>query len=205
MKATQNTMLVVMLWNLAISSSIAQGEARSIRYASACGPCSAFAALRAMGIAVRLNDVARECGWQEGQQVTVEGIGKVFEKYPQLVVNYARIDLGALESHLDRGGVAIVLVSRNARQPNHAFCVIGQDNGALRIVDVPNIGGSISRAAFEEQWGGEAVLISPSARYRLCSEWPLLLLPAFAAVMATVTLWRLWQGRNNARKAKGDV
>lgn len=169
----------------------ASDHSRNVPFGSACGPRCTYAALRAMGIAVGFDDVARECAWLDGDTISVEQIEHVLRKRSEIVVAVGKADTRTLESHLDSGGVAILFVARQSRLLNHALCVLDRNNDGFRCVDLPGATRRIAPRRLEQEWSGEAIFVSYSSAHRLHSEWPYLILPTGASVVSIMLLIRV--------------
>ncbi len=153
-------------------------EYKAAEYENACGPISAFVAMRSMGLDVDLRTVAEECGWSDGAYVGAENVVQALRNHPSLDVRAARLSVEALASHLRNGGVAIVLVSRRSSIPNHALCLVATNGNGFDYVDMPEGKGTLDREQLAEVWSGEVILVSQSWKEWIRSEWPLLLFPA---------------------------
>lgn len=183
-------LFVVVLALLSLAAPASEtADYSAAEYENACGPISAFVAMRSMGLKVDLATVAQECGWSAGAYTGAEDVAQSLRNRPELEVRTAKLSDKALASHLRNGGVAIVFVRRNASIPNHALCIVAQNGDGFIYVEMPEGKGTLDRGQLAEVWSGEAILVSRPLNERLRSEWPFFLFPALVlgiCLMASV-------------------
>ncbi len=175
---------LVITWAVVIVVEPARGDvaADNVTYDSACGPISTAAALRFLGVETRFDEIARECEWTEGLECSVAKMCEAMRSR-RLLVDAERTDIDTLESHLRRGGVAIVFVRRNSsNRPNHALCISAVSRDGFAFVDLPRGNGRFSRDQLRRVWSGEALLVR-RAQYDL-GLWPLVCLIAMACILS---------------------
>lgn len=154
-------------------------------YKDGCGPISCLVALRALGVASPLTEVAARCDWQEGEPVQFSKMEATLNSYSGIDCVSAKLKPSELVDLLhDRQTVVILAIAKNSNTINHAICSLDvTENDEIVLLDYPELIQVKSMSELVSNWDGASLIVRTGVLSRTIDNLLLYVAPCFAIVL----------------------
>lgn len=133
------------------------------QYKNACGPISLWAACRAQGGGLSLDETCKRCRFDKGELCSIGAIRDAVSDSWLLTVHGAKLNPKELKDTLQRGESVVLFVrGKESQTVDHAICALGFEHDRYFVVDYPVVARTITQAEMLEIWDGQAVVVRRS-------------------------------------------